>query len=126
MAEFVLNSSQLDVDVLGPITFATATANLGSISANANADITNLVSASAPLGGLSASVVISTGEVIPSPAGQPNYIQPNFPEIIEPKKITVSIKVASANTKLGKLSSKSISQIDFSILDDDAEVLLLV
>lgn len=126
MAEFVLNSSQLDVDVLGPITFATATANLGSISANANADITNLVSASAQLGGLSASVVIPTGEVIPSPAGQPNYIQPNFPKIIEPEQITVSIKVASANTKLGKLSSQSISQIDFSILDDDAEVLLLV
>ena len=126
MAEFVLNSSQLDVDVLGPITFAAATANLGSSTANANAEITNLVSASAPLGGLSASVVIPTGEVILSPAGQPNYIQPNFPEIIEPKKITVSIKIATASTKLGKLSSQSISQIDFSILDDDAEVLLLV
>lgn len=126
MAEFVLNSSQLDVDVLGPITFATATANLGSITANANAEITNLVSASAPLGGLSASVVISSGEVIQSQAGLPNYIQPNFPKIIEPEQITVSIKTATANTKLGNLSSKSISQIDFSILDDDAEVLLLV
>lgn len=126
MAEFVLNSSQLDVDVLGPITFATATANLGSISANANAEITNLVSASAPLGGLSASAVIPSDEVIASPVGQPNYIQPNFPKIIEPEQITVSIKTATANTKLGKLSSKSISQIDFSILDDDAEVLLLV
>lgn len=126
MAEFVLNSSQLDVDVLGPITFATATANLGSSTANANAEITNLVSASAPLGGLSASVVIPSGEVIQSQAGLPNYIQPNFPEIIEPEQITVSIKIATASTKLGKLSSKSISQIDFSILDDDAEVLLLV
>ena len=126
MAEFVLNSSQLDVDVLGPITFATAQANLGSSTANANAEITNLVSASAPLGGLSASVVISSGEVIQSQAGLPNYIQPNFPEIIEPEQITVSIKIATASTKLGKLSSKSISQIDFSILDDDAEVLLLV
>jgi hypothetical protein len=126
VAEFVLNSSQLDVDVLGPITFAAATANLGSSTANANAEITNLVSASAPLGGLSASVVIPTDEVILTPVGQPNYIQPNFPEIIEPEKITVSIKIATASTKLGKLSSQSISQIDFSILDDDAEVLLLV
>ena len=126
MAEFVLNSSQLDVDVLGPITFATAQANLGSSTANANAEITNLVSASAPLGGLSASVVISSGEVIQSQAGLPNYIQPNFPEIIEPEQIIVSIKIATASTKLGKLSSQSISQIDFSILDDDAEVLLLV
>jgi hypothetical protein len=126
MAQFVLDSSELDVDVLGPITFATATANLGSISANANADITNVVSATAALGGLSASAIVPSVEVIQGQVGQPNYIQPNFPEIIEPVKITVSIKVAKANTKLGKLSSKSKSQIDFSILDDDAEVLLLV
>lgn len=126
MAQFVLDSSELDVDVLGPITFATATANVGSISASATAQITNVVSATAALGGLSASVVISSGEIIQSQVGQPNYIQPNFPQIIEPEKITVSIKVAKANTKLGKLSSKSISQIDFSIFDDDADVLLLV
>lgn len=126
MAEFVLNSSQLDVDVLGPITFATATANLGSSTASATAEITNVVSATASLGGLAASVVIPSDEVIPGSSGQPNYIQPNFPQIIEPVKITVSIKTATAKTKLGTLSSKSTSRIDFSILDDDAEVLLLV
>ena len=126
MAQFVLDSSELDVDVLGPITFATATANLGSSTASATAQITNVVSANAALGGLAASVVISSGEVIQGQAGLPNYIQPNFPEIIEPVKITVSIKTATAKTKLGTLSSKSTSRIDFSILDDDAEVLLLV
>jgi hypothetical protein len=126
MAQFILDTSELDFDVLGPITFATATANLGSSTASATAQITNVVSASAPLGGLSASVVIPTGEVILSPTGKPSYIQPNFPKIIEPEKITVSIRVAKANTKLGKLSSQSISRIDFSILDDDADVLLLV
>lgn len=126
MAQFILDTSELDVDVLGPITFATATANLGSSTASATAQITNVVSASAPLGSLSASATVPSGEVIQSQVGQPNYIQPNFPEIIEPVKITVSIKTATAKTKLGKLSSKSISQIDFSILDDDAEVLLLV
>ena len=126
MAQFVLGSSELDVDVLGPITFATAEANLGSSTASATAQITNVVSATATLGGLLANAVVPTITNIPSPVGQPNYIQPNFPEIIEPVKITVSIKTATAKTKLGKLSSKSISQIDFSILDDDAEVLLLV
>ena len=126
MAQFILDTSELDTDVLGPITFATATANLGSSTASATAQITNVVSASAPLGGLSASATVPSGEVIQSQVGQPNYIQPNFPTIIEPVKITVSIKTATAKTKLGKLSSKSISQIDFSILDDDAEVLLLV
>ena len=126
MAQFVLDSSELDVDVLGPITFATATANLGSSTASATAEITNVVSASANLGGLVATATIPSDEVIPGSSGQPNYIQPNFPEIIEPVKITVSIKTATAKTKLGAISSKSISQIDFSILDDDAEVLLLV
>jgi hypothetical protein len=126
MAQFVLDSSELDVDVLGPIIFATATASLGSISASATAEITNVVSATANLGGLSASATVPSDEVIPGSLGQPNYVQPNFPEIIEPVKITVSIKTATAKTKLGAISSKSISQIDFSILDDDAEVLLLV
>lgn len=126
MAQFVLGSSELGVDVLGPITFATATANLGSSSASATAEITNVVSATANLGGLSASANFQSNEITLGSVGQPNYIQPNFPEIIEPVKITVSIKTATAKTKLGKLSSKSISQIDFSILDDDAEVLLLV
>jgi hypothetical protein len=126
MAQFVLDSSELDVDVLGPITFATATANLGSSSASATAEITNVVSATANLGGLSANANVPSDEVIPGSSGQPNYVQPNFPEIIEPVKITVSIKTAIAKTKLGAISSKSISRIDFSILDDDAEVLLLV
>jgi hypothetical protein len=126
MAQFVLDSSELDVDVLGPITFATATANLGSSTASATAEITNVVSASANLGGLAATAIIPSNQVIPGSSGQPNYIQPNFPQIIEPVKITVSIKTATAKTKLGTLSSKSTSRIDFSILDDDAEVLLLV
>ena len=126
MAQFVLDSSQLDVDVLGPITFATATANLGSSTANATAEITNVVSATANLSGLAASATVPNNEVIVNQVGQPNYIQPNFPTIIEPIKVTVSIKTATAKTKLGTLSSKSTSQIDFSILDDDAEVLLLV
>jgi hypothetical protein len=63
MAQFVLDSSELDVDVLGPITFATATANLGSSTASATAEITNVVSATASLGGLAASVVIPSDEV---------------------------------------------------------------
>lgn len=126
MAQFVLDSSQLDVDVLGPITFATATANLGSSTASATAEITNVVSATASLGGLAASATVPSNEIIVNQVGQPNYIQPNFPTIIEPVKVTVSIKTATAKTKLGTLSSKSTSRIDFSILDDDAEVLLLV
>lgn len=126
MAQFVLDSSQLDVDVLGPITFATATANLGSSTASATAEITNVVSATASLGGLAASATVPSNEIVVNQVGQPNYIQPNFPTIIEPVKVTVSIKTATAKTKLGTLSSKSTSRIDFSILDDDAEVLLLV
>ena len=126
MAQFILDTSELDTDVLGPITFATATASLGSSSASATAEITNVVSATANLGGLSANAIVASNEISSGSEYKPNYIQPKFPEIIESVKITVSIKTATAKTKLGKLSSKSISQIDFSILDDDAEVLLLV
>jgi len=47
MAQFVLDTSQLDVDVLGPITFATASASLGSATATATAEIDNIVAANA-------------------------------------------------------------------------------
>ena len=52
MAQFVLDTSQLDVDVLGPITFATASASLGFITGTATVQIDNIVAANAPLGAL--------------------------------------------------------------------------
>lgn len=124
MAQFVLDASQLDVDVLGPITFATASASLGSVTATATANIDNIVVANAPLGALIAQATIPQPVIQTAGSlGTPNYIQPNIitTQIKQPKKIK-----AQAKTRLGAMKIQSISRIDFSVLNDDAEVLLMI
>ena len=126
MAQFVLDTSQLDVDVLGPITFATANATLGSISGTATARIDNIVSATATLGGLSAQATIPQPETaVVGSFGMPNFVQPNFVAPTPEPKIA-NIIVAGASASLGVVRIQAVSQIDFSILNDDAEVLLLI
>ena len=55
----------------------------------------------------------------------PNYIQPNIitleTQIKQPKKIK-----GQAKTRLGAMKMQAISRIDFSVLDDDAELLLVI
>lgn len=125
MAQFVLDTSQLDVDVLGPITFATASASLGSIVATATVAIDNIVTANAPLGALLAQANIPQDIVQTAGSlGLPNYIQPNIiPEIQikQAKKIK-----AQAKTRLGAMKIQARSRIDFSVLNDDAELLLVI
>lgn len=126
MAQFVLDTSQLDFDVLGPITFATASASLGSVTATAMAEIDNIVAANAPLGALVAQASITQPTVqIAGSLGVPNYVQPNIiiPEINikQPKKIK-----GKAKTRLGAMKIQATSRIDFSVLNDDAEVLLVI
>jgi hypothetical protein len=126
MAQFVLDTSQLDVDVLGPITFATANATLGSISATASVEIDNIVSASAPLGGLLAQATIPQPETaVVGSFGMPNFVQPNFIAPTPEPKIP-SVILAGASASFGVVRINAISQIDFSVLNDDAEVLLLI
>jgi hypothetical protein len=126
MAQFVLNTSQLDVDVLGPITFATANATLGSLEASATARIDNLVSASAPLGGLVAQATIPQPETaVVGSFGIPNFVQPNF-VLPTPEQKIPSVILAGASASLGVVRINAVSQIDFSVLNDDAEVLLLI
>jgi hypothetical protein len=126
MAQFVLDTSQLNVDVLGPITFATASASLGSATATATAEIDNIVAANAPLGALVAQASIpQTGSQTAGSVGLPNYVQPNIItpniEIKQAKKIK-----AKAKTRLGAMKIQATSRIDFSVLNDDAELLLLI
>ena len=126
MAQFVLDTSQLDVDVLGPITFATANATLGSISATATARIDNIVSATATLGGLSAQATIPQPETaVVGSFGMPNFVQPNFIAPTPEPKIP-NVILAGAFASFGVVRINAISQIDFSVLNDDAEVLLLI
>jgi hypothetical protein len=126
MAQFVLDTSELDVDVLGPITFATANATLGSLSATATARIDNIVSASAPLGGLLAQATIPQPETsVVGSFGMPNFVQPNFVALTPEPKIA-NVILAGASASLGVVTIQAVSQIDFSVLNDDAEVLLLI
>ena len=126
MAQFVLDTSQLDVDVLGPITFATANATLGSLSATATARIDNIVSATATLGGLSAQANIPQAETaVVASFGMPSFVQPNFTVPTPEPKIS-NVILAGASASLGVVRIQAISQIDFSVLNDDAEVLLLI
>lgn len=126
MAQFVLDTSQLDVDVLGPITFATASASLGSIAATATVAIDNIVTADAPLGALLAQANIPQDIVQTAGSlGLPNYIQPNI--IIPEIQIKQAKKIkAQAKTRLGAMKIQARSRIDFSVLNDDAELLLVI
>lgn len=152
MPGLILGTGQLDVDLLGPV--ASGSAPLGGITASAIPEVENLVSASAPLGGLTvtAAAVVTTfatasssfgalvaeANTIPTPptpptpeggtsagVGMPNFVQPNFPTIQEVEKV-VATATAVAMAKIPALKANALARIDFSILADDEEVLLLI
>lgn len=120
MAQFVLNTGVLDTDVLGPIVFATFISNLDDLDAIAYGAINNPTTATATLGGLAATATQSSGGA----SGGINFIQPNK-YIPEPPRKIVKI-YAQSLSKLGRLKASGKTQIDFSILDEDDEVLLLL
>ncbi len=124
MAQFVLDTSQLDVDVLGPITFATAQSLFDGLLATSVALINDETSADANLGGLQASAVVTSASTGSLSRG-PHFIQPN----LQPNPLLLpKIKIVSGQgkTKFGKLYARGTSRIDFSILEEDAELLLLL
>jgi hypothetical protein len=96
------------------------------MSASATARIDNLVSASAPLGGLLAQATIPQPETaVVGSFGMPNFVQPNF-VLPTPEPKIPSVILAGASASLGIVRINAVSQIDFSVLNDDAEVLLLI
>ena len=136
--------------------FAVLSAPLGGLDANVSATVTQFAVLSAPLGGLNASVVArsegfavftatlsgmsasATAVVIPGAAPEPTpsggrrvystsprkKIEP-LPQVeipvIQPKR-----RYAVASAILNGATCTATSLITFSILDDDAEILLLV
>lgn len=108
---------------------ASGGSQLGALTGQATTNGTVTVSAQANLGGLTASV---GREEIPAGSfgGGLAFIQPNFVQNesnFVPNLVQVpSHIIAFADARLGKAYSSALSQIDFSIFDDDAEVLLLV
>jgi len=133
-----------------------ASANLGGLVASASATVTVSSVASANLGGLVASAITAvrqdavltaalggitasaTAVVIPPSAppspngGRRNYpptrrkkIEPFEPNY-EPVPITPKVRYAVCSAVLGSVKSQATASITFSILDDDAEILLMV
>ncbi len=145
----------LDANVSATVTqFAVLSAPLGGLDANASATVVQFAVLSAPLGGLDATaiaqaegfpvftatlgglVATATAGDIPVPEPTPSggrrvystsprkKIEP-LPQVeipvIQPKR-----RYAVASAILGGASCTATSSITFSILDDDAEILLLV
>ena len=126
----------LDANASATVTeFAVASADLGGLDANASATVTEFAIASADLGGLvataNATVIPPTPTPEPTPSGGRQYAAPRrkkiepLPEVeipvIQPKR-----RYAVCSTSLGGMTAQAEAMIAFSILDDDAEVLLLV
>ena len=124
----------LDASVSATVTeFAVLSAPLGGLDANASANVIQFAVLSAPLGGL---VATATAGDIPVPEPTPSggrrvystsprkKIEP-LPQVeipvIQPKR-----RYAVASAILNGATCTATSSITFSILDDDAEILLLV
>ena len=116
---------------------AIAVANFGGLIASATTKTSKFAIGSSDLGGLVA-IATATDEPPappapePTPSGGRQYAAPRRKKV-EPLPVSVEIPViqpkrryAVCSTTLGGIKSQGISRITFSILDDDAEVLLLV
>ena len=126
MAQFILDTSELDTDVLGPIVFATASSDLLNLNATATSTVTDVVGALAELGSLVATANVPTSAAgLSGNGGKFNFVQPNFVRVVEPET-KINIVSNKAISSLLGIKSTAISQIDFSIMEDDAEVLLLI
>jgi len=146
----------LDASVSATVTqFAVLSAPLGGLDANASATVVQFAVLSAPLGGLDATAIAqaegfpvftatlgglvataTAGDIPPPPEPTPSggrrvystsprkKIEP-LPQfeipVIQPKR-----RYAVASATLGGATCTATSLITFSILDDDAEILLLV
>ena len=118
---------------------ATATADLGGLVASAITAVEQNAVATATLGGLVA-IVDSTPtppapEPTPAPSGGRRIYSTTLRKKIEPLVELPQVEIpviqpkkryAVSSTVLGGMTSQATAEIAFSILDDDAEVLLLV
>lgn len=109
---------------------ASGGSQLGGLTGQMTANGTVTVSAQANLGGLSATV---GREEIPAGSfgGGLAFVQPNFVSNLVQNFVQETVQVPAhiqgfASSRLGRVRASATTQIDFSITDDDAEVLLLI
>jgi hypothetical protein len=148
-SQFVLDSGVLDTDLLGPVVIATASADLGSLGSSSSSLVTHNATATGALGALTANAraadfIEATASaslggleanantrpdsptVTASTVGSPSYVQPNFAQPTQEQEVEISTVIAGAIASLGSVSARAMAEISFSILEDDAEVLLLI
>jgi hypothetical protein len=134
----------------------TADADLGAGIGSAVASVANLVSASASLGGLTSTAVANVAGVVtasallgeltssaqatvdpaPSPppqypGGNPWYRRPKVERVEEVVEVVVEplrvpLQVFGVGASVSSLSSSAVAEVTWSILEDEAELLLLV
>lgn len=114
-----------------------ASASLGGLTSTAVANVAGVVTASASLGGLVSSAV-ATVDPQPSPeptpqypGGNPWYRRPKVEKVEEVVQVVVEplrvpLQVFGVGASVGSLSSSAVAEVTWSILEDEAELLLLV
>jgi hypothetical protein len=113
-----------------------ASAVLGGLSSTAVASVAGVVTASASLGGLTSSAQ-ATVDPAPSPpppqypGGNPWYRRPKVERVEEVVEVVVEplrvpLQVFGVGASVGSLSSSAVAEVTWSILEDEAELLLLV
>ncbi len=114
---------------------ATLSASLGGLVATAITAVAQNAVATAELGGLVAtanSIPTPPEPSEPTPTGGRQYAAPRRRKKIEPEPVVEPViiepkrRYAVTSAKFGGINARAESTITFSILDDDAEVLLLV
>lgn len=114
-----------------------ASASFGGLTSTAVANVAGVVTASASLGGLTSSAQ-ATVDPAPSPpppqypgGGNPWYRRPKVEKVEEVVQVVVEplrvpLQVFGVGASVGSLSSSAIAEVTWSILEDEAELLLLV
>ena len=126
-AQFLLDEGVLDTGLLGPIIIVSASGELGGISSSGSSLVTHFVTMGAELGGLSANANTQPDTLGGDEGGTSHgFVQPSFPQVIPPQEIKISTIYAGAVAGLGAVNANAMSEISFSIMEDDAEVLLLI
>jgi hypothetical protein len=114
-----------------------ASASFGGLTSTAVANVAGVVTASASLGGLTSSAQ-ATVDPAPSPpppqypgGGNPWYRRPKVERVEEVVQVVVEplrvpLQVFGVGASVGSLSSSAVAEVTWSILEDEAELLLLV
>ena len=113
-----------------------ASASFGGLTSTAVANVAGVVTASASLGGLTSSAQ-ATVDPAPSPpppqypGGNPWYRRPKVERVEEVVEVVVEplrvpLQVFGVGASVGSLSSSAVAEVTWSILEDEAELLLLV